>query len=144
MHIVTTVWYDTRMKLEKQSAKPAVAPPASYRGPSLPTLAALGLLTAATTLTGCKPPVALGGDPGPPAERGGVGHLRGLIEAEPRPLPGVPAEKGSEEPLDGEIVLPGEIMEPSEPEKPAPTEEKVLILVEEGGVVAMPELENEF
>ena len=133
-----------RMKLKKQRAKPTVAPPASYKGPSLPTLAALGLLSAATTLTGCKPPVALGGDPGPPAERGGVGHLRGLIEAEPRPLPlpGVPAEKGSEAPFAGDIAIEGEMpsVEPSEPEKPAPLEEKEPILREEGGVVLIEDL----
>jgi len=131
-----------RMKLEKQRVKPTVAPPASYRGPSLPTLAALGFLSAATTLTGCKPQIALGGDPGPPTERGGAGHLRGLIEAEPRPLPGVvapPAEKGSEEPLDG-LILEGEMLSPSDPEKPAPPEEKVLILMETGGVVSIGDL----
>jgi len=119
------MWYDMRMKLKKHSAKLTVAPPASYKGPSLPTLAALGFLSAATALTGCEP--KLSGD----IQLGGVS-----IE---------PTEKGCEEPLDGDIiVLPGETIEPSEPEKPAPPEEKVLILMETGGVVAMPEFENEF
>jgi len=41
--------------MKTQTAKPDVAPPASYKAPALPTLAALGILTAATTLTtGCR------------------------------------------------------------------------------------------
>ena len=52
--------------MKTQTAKPTVAPPASYKAPALPTLAALGILTAATTLTtGCrgvmKEPEILGG-----------------------------------------------------------------------------------
>ncbi len=38
-----------------QNSKPDVAPPASYKGPSFPTLAALGMLAATTALTaGCE------------------------------------------------------------------------------------------
>ena len=39
--------------MKKQATKPAVTPPTSYKAPSLPTLAAFGLLAAALT-TGCK------------------------------------------------------------------------------------------
>ena len=52
--------------MKTQTAKPNVSPPTSYKAPALPTLAALGILTAATSLTtGCrgvmKEPEILGG-----------------------------------------------------------------------------------
>jgi nucleoid-associated protein YgaU len=71
--------------------KPNVTPPASYKVPTLPTLAALGILTAASALTtGCsgvitqgEPPIAYGGD---------ISILGGIIEMEPAlPEPATPA-----------------------------------------------------
>ena len=47
--------------MKKQAIKPAVAPPASYTAPSLPTLAAFGLFTAVALTTGCKDEPRLGG-----------------------------------------------------------------------------------
>ena len=62
--------------MKKQSAKPNVAPPASYKVPSLPTLATLGVITTAIALTtGCQkryPPlggIILPWDPDQPWER---------------------------------------------------------------------------
>ncbi|MCL2104464.1 MAG: hypothetical protein FWH21_05345 [Kiritimatiellaeota bacterium] len=98
--------------MKKQNAKPNVAPPASYKAPSLPTLAALGVLTAATTLmTGCKDESPLPGEP--PIEKGvdSMRHLRGLIEAVPseakNPVP--PEEKEAEPIEDGGVVIEVEI-----------------------------------
>ena len=46
--------------MKKKSTKSKVAPPTSYKAPSLPTLAALGVITAtvAALTTGCKQQVA--------------------------------------------------------------------------------------
>ena len=118
----------TRMK--KQSAKPNVAPPASYKVPSLPTLAALGVITAAALATGCRQRISDG------------------IIVEPC----APVEKGSETepPLDGDIILPGEmpaifetegeIVVPSETEKAVPPEEKALPNVFIRGRIGEPRL----
>ena len=48
--------------MKEQNDKPPVTPPESHKDPSFPTLAALGILTAATTLvTGCAGVVRTGG-----------------------------------------------------------------------------------
>ena len=98
--------------MKKQSAKPNVAPPASYKMPSLPTLAALGALTAAALATGC---------------RNNREHLDGIIEApnEPwvekgsetvPPFPGIPAR-----PLPpGVSTAPVEIEKAASPKAPPP------------------------
>ena len=50
--------------MNETHTKPNVAPPASYKAPSLPTLAALGAIAAAALAGGCKktPMYDLGGD----------------------------------------------------------------------------------
>jgi len=88
--------------MKKQDTTLNVAPPESYKAPSLPTLAALGLLSAAALVSGCSDDK----------------HIAGGITA--------PKERPTEELTEGEIVAPrlgGEM--PAEARlKPAPAEEK--------------------
>ena len=40
--------------MKKKATKPKVAPPVSYKAPSFPTLAALGVIAATALVSGCK------------------------------------------------------------------------------------------
>jgi len=76
--------------MQEQESKPKVSPPVSYKAPSLPTLAALGAITAAALATGCNKSVPLGGDPiceNEPKimEEGGVVTLGEMIAPEDWP-----------------------------------------------------------
>ena len=90
--------------MNKQDTKLNVAPPESYKAPSLPTLAALGLLSAAALTTGCSDDK----------------HIAGGITA--------PKERPAEELTEGEMVAPrlqGDMPAPAKATlKPTPAEEK--------------------
>lgn len=71
--------------MNKHESKPRVAPPAAYKAPSLPTLAALGAVSAAAMLSGCKSHMA-----------GGISNPTDYRE---------PADKKSESSLNPDIEL---------------------------------------
>ena len=72
--------------MNEHEFKSRVAPPAAYKAPSLPTLAALGAISAAALLSGCGPrrPVIAGGITSP-------SDYRELVDEKGEPEPELPA-----------------------------------------------------
>ncbi len=108
--------------MQNQNPKPDVTPPASYTEPSLPTLAALGMLAVATTLaTGCVPGItapprefAVRVDTQnavPPDETNLQPVRESGIEANAAPSQ-IENPAPSEMRLEGDIATPGEISAP--------------------------------
>ena len=95
--------------MNEHESKPRVTPPAAYKAPSLPTLAALGAISAAALLNGCaRAPkmesVITMGLPINPIDR------LESTEEKNEPSPALPSteEKFSEEITDGLIDIEGE------------------------------------
>jgi hypothetical protein len=86
--------------MNEQNPKPVVTPPDAYKPPSLPTLAALGVIASAALLTGCE------------REEAEEPLFMGLMIDTPT------EEKILETTLAGALVMPGEVAPPHEEKSP--------------------------
>ena len=122
--------------MKKKTTKPKVAPPTSYKAPSLPTLATLGVIAAATLTTGCesrRPYInhspntsypRMGGAMAFPEEPSGKKQASTVpVEREVEPKVLTRGEMVAPLPLPGEpAATPSETTEKATPPKEKPTE----------------------